>query len=135
MVGGLQRDLSTARVKSGALDTKQSEAQKELQAVKSELQVREEEYNRLARDNKRLRDNVIEAEKRAERATVSAGTTIAILEKDVRRATRKYDNELNRNAKMSETLEKEKKLNVEERKKVFALLQVDEFTRSSCCAS
>ena len=34
MVGGLQRDLSTARVKSSALDTKQSEAQKELQALK-----------------------------------------------------------------------------------------------------
>ncbi len=42
MVGSLQRDLSTARVKSGALDIKQSEAQKELQGVKSELQVREE---------------------------------------------------------------------------------------------
>ena len=33
MVGGLQRDLSTARITSGALDMKQSEAQKELQAV------------------------------------------------------------------------------------------------------
>ena len=135
MVGSLQRDLSTARVKSGALDIKQSEAQKELQAVKSELQVREEECNRLARDNKRLRDNVIDAEKKAEKATLSAGTTIAIMEKDVRRATRKYDMELKQNAKINETLEKVKKLNVEERKKVSALHQVYNLTRSPCFAS
>jgi hypothetical protein len=131
----VMRDLSTARAKSGALDIKQSEAQKELQAVKSDFQVREEECNRLARDNKRLRDNVIDAEKKAEKATLSAGTTIAIMEKDVRRATRKYDMELKRNAKMSETLEKVKKLNVEERKKVSALHQVDDLTRCPCFAS
>ena len=59
-----------------------------------------------------------------------------ILEKkDVQRATRKYNNELERNAKMGKTLEKEKKLKVVERQKVSALLQVDYLTRFSGCAS
>ena len=135
MVGGLQRNLNTARVKSGALDIKQSEAQKELQALKFQLQLREKECMQLARDNKRLRDNVFDAEKNAEKATLSAGTIIVLLEKDVQRATRRYDMELKRNVKLSKALEQVKKLNVEERKKVSALHQVYYLTRSPCFAS
>jgi hypothetical protein len=82
-----------------------------------------------------LRDNVIDAEKKAEKATLSAGTKIAIMEKDVQLATRRYDMELTRNAKISKSLEKVKKLNVEERKKVSALHQVYDLTPTPCFAS
>ncbi len=128
-MGGLQRDLNMAKVRSGALDTNYKKVQKEQQVVQLQLGQSQAECTRLANEDERLRATIKEAEKNAERATFDVCITIADLKKDVQRATRKLDMELHRTKTLRELVENNRKLYYQERQKVSALLQVHIFSR------